>query len=321
MPIGAKIAGSMIQDFLEDLTPKATRAALKGKEKARLKESLRRAMEVGEAPLVPKKHGKAPDATGEWPFAKKILQEAAPGKRDQYTSMISRWEKALGEGRRKAEAFRGLLEKGVEEETRLVPIDVKVGATWDDAVRKNVTLSEAADMYEADPSRIKFASTPTGGPPVKHLRFGGEAEVPGIGRIPQMEQYQVKSIVPELRVEEAKIRGEPTPAKKTVVRKKERELATKEGQAWYNIIADAPKEAGFWRQMMMSQPSRGGGVRKESAKNFFMRMYKEYRSDPFKFAKKRRGEGMINKFETYKKKGWMTGIGAVSIFDYIEGEE
>lgn len=200
-------------------------------------------------------------------------------------------DKKLDELQRLRVLLRALDESDVED-TIYVPMKKLIDPTMPDSpkswVSVNYPLKEAEEKYLSDPGSYQFIEAPTG----RAKRVRQAPEGPGV----RAEKIRIQSLAPALKRVEAK---ERPIVRKKLVGKKAKMMQTKEGMAWLDI-KDRPDEAGFWRRMLRSQPAAPGREPRKTS-DFFMRMYKAYRADRFAFAKKRRAEAMIRKFQEYEK--------------------
>lgn len=277
---------------LEDLVKQKF---LKAAAKKRTKAQRLRWLEAG--PLAPPEHVRAPAAVGEEPTIGPLgragprvdISTKWPGRR---TIMSPEGQKHLRVMLRMLEEEKG---KGFEE-TRLIPmVERRPGR---ESRQFSVTLERAAELYSKSPEKYSFATTPTGGPPVHvtKMRPGGGMEY---------QKFNVRSLVPELKREAAKMAGEVKGIEPPVKKVKRIRAETKEDIAWKSI-SSIPGEATWWRGVAASAKGRFKGARGRdvgkftgSAADFFKRQYLAYRTDPFEFAKKEGSKRMLRKFSVY----------------------
>jgi len=275
-----------IEDLIKAFA-KAKRLETEAAEKSRRAQRL--AIEQRKVLPTPE-HYRAPSAVGEEPSVGS-LGRAGPAV-DISTKWPGRTPIMSSEGQKQLRYLLKMLGeeqgKGLEE-TRLVPMLER--RPFQEPRQFSVTLEKAIELYSKSPEKYGFATTPTGGPPVhiSKMRPGGGMEY---------QKFNIRSLVPELKREAAKMGEEVSGIEPPVRRAKLVRGPTKDDLAWDNVKT-IPGESAWWRRVMSGSKGRFRG----STADFFKKQYYQYRTDPFGFVKKQGSDRMAQKFSVYKDLG------------------
>jgi len=163
----------------------------------------------------------------------------------------------------------------------------------EDWVLVHKTLKEAVELVRASPNKYDLAAGKTAVTRRAYFEPGKEK--------PVVEKMTSRSAIPAARrVEKEELKEKIVAAGGQVkpTGKKAKLMQSKEGQLWLEV-KDIPGAIAWWRSVMKAQ--RGRYPLKGTVDEFFVSKLKEYRKDPWKFAKRPEHARMITKFQEYLK--------------------